>query len=165
MFLKLFDYKQKLQKESTDNLFSLYTQKKRINLKPQIYAGQLLFNRGYDRAALIKTKEELIAALMLAFDNKYELDPKKRRIEIKRNIIRLAIIKFIVLLVPIYFLLEPRTYYLLLMSAIYVVGEVFRYKRSVNLGIAKADHAKLQLQHDIETIKTELQFSSQAQTK
>jgi ABC-type multidrug transport system permease subunit len=79
------NWKKKLEKESNQRLFELFSETERINIEPQIYSGNLLFDRDYDVNELRKSKYNLISSIEDSFGKKFTLDKKKNR---KENIIR-----------------------------------------------------------------------------
>lgn len=73
----MYDWKDNLNKKTNRELFELFSETNRINLKPQLYVGNILFDRGYKVDALIQVKSELIKSIEVTFAKKYSLDPKK----------------------------------------------------------------------------------------
>jgi len=71
------NWKYSLEKKSDITLFELFSEKTRINIDPQIDAGNLLFDRNYDIESLKKAKLELITSIEDAFQRRYKTDPKK----------------------------------------------------------------------------------------
>jgi len=81
----MFSWKENLNKRSNRELLSLFKETKRINIDPQIYAGNLLHDRGYDLFELQKIKSNLKLVTSTAFENK---QGKNYSEVIKENIIR-----------------------------------------------------------------------------
>lgn len=79
------NWKNSFKDESSSRLFEIFSENKRINIEPQIFAGNLLFDRNYDIESLKKTKIELIESIEEAFKRKYNTEPKKIR---KENVIK-----------------------------------------------------------------------------
>ena len=77
------DWRRKLKKKTNEELLSLYSETVRVNLEPQIVAGQILNSRNYDKKELIRIKENLIIALREQFERKYG----KTESEMMRDII------------------------------------------------------------------------------
>lgn len=84
------NWKDRLKDESNHRLFELFSEKKRINIDPQIFAGNLLFERKYDLELLKNTKKELIESIDDAFKRKYNTEPHKIK---KENIIKELVIR------------------------------------------------------------------------
>ena len=74
-------------------------EKERINIEPQIYAGNLLFERNFDLATLKKAKQDLIDAIEEAFERKYGSNPKKIK---KENTIKELFLRLILSLITFY---------------------------------------------------------------
>jgi hypothetical protein len=87
------DWQNDLKLENDEKLFDIFSDTDRINIEPQIYAGNLLFERGYDLIKLSSAKKRLIDSIELCFQRKYTLDPIKNR---KENIIRELVLKSII---------------------------------------------------------------------
>jgi len=79
------NWKEKLEKENNQRLFEIFSEKERVNLEPQIYSGNLLYDRNYDISELRKVKNCLVISLEDSFKNRYTLDRKKNK---RENIIR-----------------------------------------------------------------------------
>lgn len=73
----MFNWKSKLDKKSNTILFELFSETNRINIEPQLYAGKLLYERGFDQKKLSQTKLKLKEVLEEKFDNKNHKDDKK----------------------------------------------------------------------------------------
>lgn len=84
------NWKDRLKDESNHRLFELFSEKKRINIDPQIFAGNLLFERKYDLELLKNTKKELIESIDDAFKRKYNTEPHQIK---KENIIKELVIR------------------------------------------------------------------------
>lgn len=69
-------WQQQFREMNNEQLFEIYSEKQNFNLEPQLYAGNLLFDRNYDLEKLQHAKRELIASLEEAFLRKYDVDPK-----------------------------------------------------------------------------------------
>ncbi len=79
------NWKEDLKKESSTRLFEIFSEKNRINIEPQIFAGNLLFERKYDLKKLKTSKNELIQSIEDAFKKKQNTEPDKIK---KENTIR-----------------------------------------------------------------------------
>jgi hypothetical protein len=77
----IFDWKSRLKKKSSSELLQLYSEKERLNIEPQIFAGNVLFERGYDALELRKIKQELIESIEEAFEKRYHTNPDRTRFE------------------------------------------------------------------------------------
>jgi hypothetical protein len=84
------NWKDSFKEENSNRLFEIFSEKKRINIDPQIFAGNLLFERKYDLEKLKTAKNKLIEAIEDAFKRKYNTDPKKIR---KETLIREIILR------------------------------------------------------------------------
>ena len=84
------NWKDRFKQENSNRLFEIFSEKNRINIEPQIFAGNLLFERNYDIESLKKTKNELIESIEDAFKRKYNTDP---RIIKKENLVREIILR------------------------------------------------------------------------
>jgi hypothetical protein len=69
-------WQQHFREMNNKQLFEIYSEKQNFNLEPQLYAGNLLFDRNYDLEKLLDAKRELIESLEEAFLQKYDVDPK-----------------------------------------------------------------------------------------
>ncbi|MBS2101154.1 hypothetical protein [Carboxylicivirga linearis] len=92
----MLNWKENLNKESKSVLFDLFSETNRINLEPQLYAGNLLFEKKYDIESLIKAKTNLIEAIEKSFTRKYHQDPKKIA---KETIIRELFFRFLLTII------------------------------------------------------------------
>ncbi|MBS2099517.1 hypothetical protein [Carboxylicivirga linearis] len=63
--------------KSNKTLFELFSETNRINIEPQLYAGKLLYQRGYDSEKMDNAKKKLIVAIEEQFKQKYYKDEKK----------------------------------------------------------------------------------------
>lgn len=86
----IFNWKERLKKESDQSIFELYSETERLNIDPQIFAGNLLFERGYDveklqeaRQMLINTIEENYSAKVPSDENLIARENTKRQIFIR----------------------------------------------------------------------------------
>ncbi len=79
------NWKEDLKKESNNILFEIFSEKNRINIEPQIFAGNLLFERKYDLKKLKIAKKELVLSIESTFKRKHNTDPNKIK---KENTIR-----------------------------------------------------------------------------
>ena len=84
------NWKDSFKEETSNRLFEIFSEKNRINIEPQIYAGNLLFERKYDLDKLKTAKNKLIESIEEAFKRKYNTDPKKIK---KENLIREIILR------------------------------------------------------------------------
>ncbi len=75
------DWKRNLEKKSNKELLQLFSETQRINLEPQIFAGQILKSRNYSTQELLEIKNKLISKLRVQFETKYG----KNDAEIKRE--------------------------------------------------------------------------------
>lgn len=102
----ILNWQEKLSKESNSVLFELFSETDRLNIEPQIYAGNLLYQRGFDPEKLRAAKARLINSIENEFLKKYSTDPN----QIKReNTFREVIIRTLIALVLfflIYHLIE-----------------------------------------------------------
>lgn len=89
----MFIWKIKLLKKSNTTLFELFSETNRINIEPQLYAGKILYDRGFDREKLNNAKTKLIDALDEQFARKNYQDDKNiaRETILKELFIRLLI--------------------------------------------------------------------------
>ncbi len=87
------NWRTRLDKKSNATLFELFSETMRINIEPQLYAGKLLHERGYDSDKLNDAKAKIINALEEQFNYKYYKDKKKIA---KETIIRELLIKIII---------------------------------------------------------------------
>ncbi|MCU4162625.1 hypothetical protein [Carboxylicivirga caseinilyticus] len=94
--IRMLDWKRKLDTCSSNELFDLFRDTNRINIEPQLYAGNLLFERGFDLNKLIKVKLSLKESLQHAFDKKYHTNPRKIIRENVVSEITLRIILFVI---------------------------------------------------------------------
>jgi hypothetical protein len=69
-------WQKQFRKFNNERLFEIFSEKQNFNLEPQLYAGNLLFDRNYDLEKLQRAKSELIAFLEEAFLRKFDVDPK-----------------------------------------------------------------------------------------
>lgn len=53
------DWQNDLKLENDEKLFDIFSDTDRINIEPQIYAGNLLFERGYDLIKLSSAKKKV----------------------------------------------------------------------------------------------------------
>jgi len=72
----MINWRARLEKKSNTTLFELFSETYRINIEPQLYAGKLLYERGYDFDKLNQAKTKLIDALEEQFKRKYYKDEK-----------------------------------------------------------------------------------------
>ena len=101
----LANWKEKLNKESNERLFEIFSETDRINIEPQIYCGNLLFDREYDISVLRNAKKNIISSIEKRFKDKYTLDPEKNT---RENTIRELILRIIIaLMIFLIFYLAP----------------------------------------------------------
>ncbi|RKE03671.1 hypothetical protein [Marinifilum flexuosum] len=82
---RILDWKKKLNKRSNTELLDLFRESNRINIDPQIYAGNLLFERGYNSAELLRIKNDLKNAIEVAFE---KMHGKSHSEIVRENVIR-----------------------------------------------------------------------------
>ncbi|WP_321517082.1 hypothetical protein [Marinifilum fragile] len=81
----MLNWRNNLNKKSNKELLDLYQECKRINIDPQIYAGNLLFERGYNPTELVRIKNDLKNAIEAAFE---KMHGKSHSEIVKENVIR-----------------------------------------------------------------------------
>ncbi|WP_321280303.1 hypothetical protein [Marinifilum fragile] len=81
----MLNWRNNLNKKSNKELLDLFQECKRINIDPQIYAGNLLFERGYNAVELVRIKNTLKDTINAAFLKKHG---KNHSEIIKENVIR-----------------------------------------------------------------------------
>ncbi|PXY00686.1 hypothetical protein DF185_12300 [Marinifilum breve] len=82
---RILDWKKKLNKRSNTELLALFQESNRINIDPQIYAGNLLFERGYNPTELLRIKNDLKNAIEAAFE---KMHGKSYSEIVRENVIR-----------------------------------------------------------------------------
>ncbi|WP_321299771.1 hypothetical protein [Marinifilum fragile] len=82
---RILDWKKKLNKKSNTELLDLFRESNRINIDPQIYAGNLLFERGYNPTELLRIKDDLKDAIEAAFE---KMHGKSHSEIVRENVIR-----------------------------------------------------------------------------
>ncbi|WP_289056097.1 hypothetical protein [Carboxylicivirga marina] len=91
-FKQFLDWKKRLEEKTDRELIKLYSETDRINLEPQIYAGQILIRRNYNKTELKRIKDTLIQSIKEKSERKYG----KNESEIKReNTIKLIFFRII----------------------------------------------------------------------
>ena len=86
----IFDWKERLKKESDKRVFELYSETDRLNIDPQIFAGNLLFDRGYDVSKLQEVRQTLISTIEKNYSGKFPSDENRIR---KNNTMNQIIIR------------------------------------------------------------------------
>lgn len=81
----MLNWRNNLNKKSNKELLDLYQECKRINIDPQIYAGNLLFERGYNPTELVRIKNDLKNDFSHAFE---KMHGKSHSEIVKENVIR-----------------------------------------------------------------------------
>lgn len=81
----MLNWRNNLNKKSNKELLDLYQECKRINIDPQIYAGNLLFERGYNPTELVRIKNKLKDTINAAFE---KMHGKSHSEIVKENVIR-----------------------------------------------------------------------------
>ncbi|HRZ42064.1 MAG TPA: hypothetical protein P5228_05105 [Bacteroidales bacterium] len=97
------NWKDSFKEKSSDRLFEIFSEKERINIDPQIFAGNILFDRNYEIERLTRAKSELIDSIEDAFSRKYNTNPQKIK---KENTIRELIIRSIIALTVFWILIN-----------------------------------------------------------
>lgn len=87
-----FNWKNRFSNENSERLFEIFAEKSRINIEPQIFAGNLLFERNYDVEKLLQAKAELLKSIETTFLLKFGSDTKKI---IRENILREILLRTI----------------------------------------------------------------------
>ncbi len=91
------NWKDRFKNKNSNRLFEIFSEQKRINIEPQIFAGNILFDRNFDLESLKKVKQDLIDSIEESFHRKFNTDPKKIRKEnIKKEIILRALLSIII---------------------------------------------------------------------
>ncbi|MCG8582407.1 MAG: hypothetical protein MI866_20955, partial [Bacteroidales bacterium] len=67
----MINWRARLDKKPDKTLFELYSETNRINIEPQLYAGNLLHERGYNADKLNQAKTALINAIEEQYKRKY----------------------------------------------------------------------------------------------
>ena len=133
----IFNWRERLKKMSNQELLQLFSETQRINIDPQLYAGNLLYARNYKIDLLKERKVELIKAVQVAFKNRYHTDPRKIK---RENTIREIVIRgFLALMtfISLDYLMHkdgliigiPNSYYGFLLAALQLFP-LLRLKRS-----------------------------------
>ncbi|KAF5033617.1 hypothetical protein DSECCO2_604850 [anaerobic digester metagenome] len=86
----IFDWKERIIKECDQSIFELYSETERLNIDPQIFAGNLLFDRGYDVVKLQEVRQRLISTIEDNYSKKFPSDENLIR---KENTIRQIFIR------------------------------------------------------------------------
>jgi len=150
------NWKDSFKEESNNRLFEVFSEKKRINSDPQIFAGNLLFERGCD----LESIEE-------AFSKKHSTEPIKIRREntIKEIAIRtlFAIIAFSIFYNSGFMTFNPFTHSINHKTIAVFMGLVsfmplFWLKRSNEKAIKKVENEIEKKNNLIKKIDTELKF-------
>lgn len=84
------NWKDSFKEENSNRLFEIFAEKTRINIEPQIFAGNILFERDFELEKLKSAKNDLIDSIEDAFNRKYNIDPLKIK---KENVIREIILR------------------------------------------------------------------------
>jgi len=161
----IFNWRERLKKESNQDLLQLFSEIKRINIDPQLYAGNLLYERNYKIDLLRERKAELINAVQVAFNNKYHTDPQKIK---RENTIREIILRGLLALMSfsaLYYLMYkdgnilgiPNRYFPFLLGALQLLP-LLRLKKSHQRAIQKVEREGQKKEELIEKIKMELRF-------
>ncbi len=161
------NWKDSLKEENSERLFEIFSQTKRINIEPQIFAGNLLFERQYKLEKLKIVKHELIASIEEAFNRRYNTEPSQIKQEhtIKEIFFRtlLAIIIFGVFynvsaihvnILSIH--IDNTTIAVLLGLTVFV--PLLWLKKSHAKAIKKVEEAREKKDNLIKKIETELRF-------
>lgn len=86
------NWKNSFKEENSNRLFEIFSEKNRINIEPQIFAGNILFERNYDLELLKNTKQELVDSIEIAFHNKYNTDHQKI---IRENVVKNLVLRIL----------------------------------------------------------------------
>lgn len=161
------NWKDRLKDESNHRLFELFSEKKRINIDPQIFAGNLLFERKYDLELLKNTKKELIESINDAFKRKYNTEPQKIKKEniikelVMRTIFALAVFGIIINSNEIKFefasLIIDNKIIAIIMGALSFIPLIWLKKSNENT-IKKVERESLKKNNMINKINSELRF-------
>lgn len=161
------NWKDRLKDESNHRLFELFSEKKRINIDPQIFAGNLLFERKYDLESLKNTKKELIESMEDTFKRKYNTEPQKIKKEniikelIMRTIFALAVFGIIINSNEIRFefasLIIDNKIIAIIMGAFSFIPLIW-LKKSTENAIKKVEKESLKKNNMINKINSELRF-------
>ncbi|RLD66027.1 MAG: hypothetical protein DRI84_05690 [Bacteroidetes bacterium] len=161
------NWKDSFKEESNNRLFEIFSEKNRINIDPQIFAGNLLFERKYDLELLKTAKKELIESIEDAFIRKYNTEPKKIR---KENLVRELVLRTLLAIIvfgifynssPLSFNLfsltiDNKTIALILGLASFL--PLFWLKKSNEKAIEKVEKEKEKKINLTQKINTELRF-------
>jgi hypothetical protein len=163
----LANWKEKLQKESNQRLFEIFSETERINIEPQIYCGNLLFDRNYDIGDLRKAKHNLINSIENSFKNRYTLDRKKNNRENTIRELTLRIILGLIIITIFYFAPEFDFKFGNLIIGSKIIAFVLitlnflpllRIKKSNEKSIKRAELENEKKNKQIVKINTELRF-------
>ena len=161
------NWKDSFKGENSNRLFEIFSEKNRINIKPQIFAGNLLFDRNYDLEKLKTAKNKLIESIEDAFKRKYNTDPKKIR---KENLIREIILRTLLAIIVfgIFYNSSQMTFNLFSLNMdnktiAIILGltsflPLFWLKKSNNKAIKKVEKEIEKKDNLIKKIETELKF-------
>jgi len=161
------NWKDRFKQENSNRLFKIFSEKNRINIDPQIFAGNLLFERKYELEKLKIAKNELIESIEDAFKRKYNTEPKKIR---KENSIREIILRTLLALVVfgIFYNSSPMSFNVfslsidnLTVALIFGLASflpLFWLKKSNEKAIKKVEKETIKKNNLIKKINTELRF-------
>jgi len=162
-----FNWKDSFKEESSNRLFEIFSEMNRINIEPQIFAGNLLFERKYELEKLKITKNELIDSIEYSFNRKYNTDPKKIR---KENVIREIIFRAFMAIIAfaIFYFTSPITFSIFSLNIdnktiAIVLGltsflPILWLKKSNERAIKKVEKETEKKNYLIKKINTELKF-------
>lgn len=160
------NYKENLKRESNSVLFKLFSERKRINVEPQLYAGNLLFERNYRLEELKSSKEDLLIEIEEAFNRKFDTNPQKLIRENTVKEILLMLMSAIVILGPntlinkiIYQqVMGVSTVYIPYIMAVACFIPLFWLKKRNQKAVKKMERKKVEKNLLLTKIKTELKF-------
>ncbi len=161
------NWKDSFKEKRSNKLFEIFSEKNRINIEPQIFAGNLLFERKYELEKLKIAKKELIESIEDNFKKKYNLESKEIK---KENVIKEIIFRTIlsVIIFVIFYKLNSISFsifsininnktFAIILSLISFIP-LFWIKKSNEEAIDKVQKAIEKKNNLIKKIETELMF-------
>lgn len=160
-------WKESFKEKSNGRLLEIFSTKKRINIDPQIFAGNLLFDRNFDLETLKSIKKELIKSIEEDFIRKYNTDPKKIK---RENLIREIILRTLlaIFVFGIFYYSKPMTFKLFNLNidnkTIAVILGLFNFiplfwlKKSHEKAIKKVEKDKEKKNNLIKKLNRELKY-------
>ncbi|MCT4638717.1 MAG: hypothetical protein N4A72_13540 [Bacteroidales bacterium] len=156
------NWQERLKDKSNKELITLFSETDRINIEPQLCAGNLLYTRDYKTEELRTIKEKLKQTIEQNFNNRYYTNPKHI---ITENIVKIIVLNLMFIGFALFasvIVSEIVKYYLypwaIILVSVLVIVKLLFIKRSNRRAIKKVERARANKDELIKHIENELRF-------